>query len=58
MKIKPAVAKADSQYRHLQSILNFADIMLDLITDDYGFGGLSIHLQMPGVVIAASLNQY
>jgi hypothetical protein len=32
-------------------------MVLDLIVDDYGFGGLSIDLQMPGVVIAASLNQ-
>jgi hypothetical protein len=24
--VRPAVPKADSQYRHLQSILNFADL--------------------------------
>jgi hypothetical protein len=30
----------------------------DELLDGYGFGGISIDAQRPGVVMAASLNQY
>jgi xyloglucan-specific exo-beta-1,4-glucanase len=52
--ITPAQAVADSQYmRHRIQVCS----LTQSLPDGYGFGGISIDAQKPGVVMAASLNQ-